>query len=226
MNRIQLVTVVFACLFMASQVQAQEPKSTDNIDRFSYSYGILLGDNLKRMGLKMDNMSIADLVKGMEASLSGQNILIDAQTAQSEVNNKLQSMQQAMANVQLEKNKAYFAENMKKEGMQVTETGIQYEVLVKGEGTVKPTAENKVKTHYHGTLIDGTVFDSSVERGQPIDFPVTGVIQGWQEVLKMMVVGDKWRVHIPSHLAYGNRPTGKIPANSILIFEMELLEIN
>ena len=214
------------CFLMVSQVKAQEPTKTANIDRFSYSYGILLGDNLKRMGLKMDNMSVADLVKGIEASLSGQNILIDAQTAQSEVNNKLQSMQQEMANVQLEKHKVYFAENMKKKGMQVTESGIQYEVLVKGEGTVKPTADNKVKTHYHGTLIDGTVFDSSVDRGQPIDFPVTGVIQGWQEVLKMMVVGDKWRVHIPSHLAYGNRPTGKIPANSILIFEMELLEIN
>ncbi|MFT4536665.1 MAG: FKBP-type peptidyl-prolyl cis-trans isomerase FklB, partial [Saprospiraceae bacterium] len=119
----------------------------------------------------------------------------------------------------------YLAINKKKLGVMVTETGLQYEILSEGTG-VKPTKKDKVRVHYHGTNIDGTVFDSSVERGEPISFAVTGVIRGWTEALQMMKVGGKWRLTIPSELAYGGRAMGaKIAAHSVLVFEVELLGI-
>lgn len=207
-----------------TDAQAADQKTTT--DRFAYSYGVLLGDNLKSFGLESEDIDLKELIKGIEAVLNEKNQQIDSKTAQQEVNNKIQQLQKKLAAKKLKENEVFLAENAKKDGIKTTESGIQYEILKSGSGTVSPTANNKVKTHYHGTLIDGKVFDSSVDRGQPIDFPVTGVIQGWQEILKMMKVGDKWRVYIPPHLAYGSRPQGKIPANSILIFEMELLEIN
>ncbi|MFM2586892.1 FKBP-type peptidyl-prolyl cis-trans isomerase [Vibrio sp. TBV020] len=120
---------------------------------------------------------------------------------------------------------AFLLENGKKEGIVTTESGLQYEVLHKGEGEQKPTASSKVKVHYHGTLIDGTVFDSSVDRGEPISFKLNQVIKGWQEGLTYMSVGDKFRLYIPSPLAYGKNGTGPIPPASALIFEVELLEI-
>lgn len=120
---------------------------------------------------------------------------------------------------------AFLLENAKKEGVVTTESGLQYEVLQKGEGEEKPTASSKVKVHYHGTLIDGTVFDSSVERGEPISFKLGQVIKGWQEGLTYMSVGDKFRLYIPSPLAYGKSGSGPIPPASALIFEVELLEI-
>ncbi|KOO15822.1 peptidylprolyl isomerase [Vibrio xuii] len=119
----------------------------------------------------------------------------------------------------------FLLENGKKEGVITTESGLQYEVLHKGEGEEKPTASSKVKVHYHGTLIDGTVFDSSVDRGQPISFKLNQVIKGWQEGLTYMSVGDKFRLYIPSPLAYGKNGSGPIPPASALIFDVELLEI-
>ena len=117
------------------------------------------------------------------------------------------------------------AENKRKEGVVETSSGLQYEVIKSGTGP-KPSASDKVKTHYHGMLIDGTVFDSSVDRGEPISFQVGGVIKGWQEALQLMSVGDKWRLVIPSELAYGARGAGaKIPPHSTLVFEVELLGI-
>jgi peptidylprolyl isomerase len=119
----------------------------------------------------------------------------------------------------------FLLENGKKEGVITTESGLQYEVLHKGEGEEKPTASSKVKVHYHGTLIDGTVFDSSVDRGQPISFKLNQVIKGWQEGLTYMSVGDKFRLYIPSPLAYGKNGSGPIPPASALIFDVELMEI-
>ena len=119
----------------------------------------------------------------------------------------------------------FLLENGKKEGVITTESGLQYEVLHKGEGEEKPTTSSKVKVHYHGTLIDGTVFDSSVDRGQPISFKLNQVIKGWQEGLTYMSVGDKFRLYIPSPLAYGKNGSGPIPPASALIFDVELLEI-
>ncbi|MFQ5448203.1 MAG: FKBP-type peptidyl-prolyl cis-trans isomerase, partial [Saprospiraceae bacterium] len=125
----------------------------------------------------------------------------------------------------LEEGRAFLEANKKREGVHVTESGLQYEILKEGSGPT-PKAEDKVRVHYHGTLIDGTVFDSSVERGEPITFPVTGVIKGWVEALQMMQAGAKWKLFIPSNLAYGERGAGaQIGPNAVLIFEVELLGI-
>lgn len=126
----------------------------------------------------------------------------------------------------IQKGEVFLAENATKEGVKSTESGMQYIVLEKGEGTVHPTAKSNVKVHYHGTLIDGTVFDSSVDRGEPISFGLNQVIPGWTEGVQLMVEGDKFRFYIPSKLAYGNRNAGKITAGSLLIFEVELLKVN
>ncbi len=120
----------------------------------------------------------------------------------------------------------FLAENAQKEGVLSTASGLQYKVLTKGQGQVKPTPKSKVQVHYHGTLIDGSVFDSSVERGKPITFTLNRVIAGWQEGLQLMVEGDKLRFYIPSELAYGKRSVGKIPGGSLLIFDVELMAIN
>lgn len=120
----------------------------------------------------------------------------------------------------------FLTSNKLLEGVQLTASGLQYLVINKGTGVVHPQASDRVKVHYHGTLIDGAVFDSSVERGQPIDFGLNQVISGWTEGLQLMVVGDKMRFFIPSHLAYGNRGAGRIEPGSTLIFDVELLGIN
>lgn len=120
---------------------------------------------------------------------------------------------------------AFLASNSSEVGVVVTPSGLQYKVLNQGEGQIKPSASSTVKVHYHGTLLDGTVFDSSVDRGQPISFALKQVISGWTEGLQLMVVGDKYRFYIPANLAYGNRATGKIAAGSLLIFDVELLAI-
>ena len=120
---------------------------------------------------------------------------------------------------------AFLNDNKARPGVVVTESGLQYEVLRTGKG-VKPTRDQTVEVHYHGTLTDGTVFDSSVERGETISFPVTGVIPGWVEALQLMTVGSKWRLVIPSDLAYGDRGHGPIPAGATLIFQVELIGID
>ena len=120
----------------------------------------------------------------------------------------------------------FLAKNMTEEGVITTESGLQYKVLSSGTSEVRPRANDRVKVHYHGTLTDGTVFDSSVARGQPIDFGLNQVIKGWTEGLQLMAVGEKTRLFIPSELGYGNRATGSIPAGSVLIFDVELLGIN
>ena len=119
----------------------------------------------------------------------------------------------------------FMLENQDKEGVISLPSGLQYMVLVKGDGP-KPTINDKVTTHYHGTLIDGTVFDSSYDRGQPATFPLNGVIKGWQEGIPLMPLGSKYRLFIPQNLAYGMRAMGKIPAGATLIFDVELLDIN
>lgn len=120
----------------------------------------------------------------------------------------------------------FLIQNKSKEGVITTASGLQYQVLTQGDGTVHPKASDTVTVHYHGTLIDGTVFDSSVDRGEPIAFPLNRVIKGWTEGVQLMLVGDKYRFFIPSELAYGNRTTGKIGGGSVLIFDVELLKIN
>uniref|UniRef100_UPI003561F855 FKBP-type peptidyl-prolyl cis-trans isomerase n=2 Tax=Pseudomonas TaxID=286 RepID=UPI003561F855 len=119
---------------------------------------------------------------------------------------------------------AFLAENAKRDGITVLASGLQYEVLNTGTGAM-PTHEDTIRAHYHGTLIDGTVFDSSYDRGQPAEFPVGGVIAGWTEALQLMNAGSKWRLYVPSELAYGEQGVGSIPPHSVLVFDVELLDV-
>lgn len=136
----------------------------------------------------------------------------------------LQAQTSKRAEKNIEQGRAFLYKNADREGVITLPSGMQYEVLVQGEGD-RPSSREKVTTHYHGTLINGKVFDSSVERGLPATFPVNGVIKGWQEALPMMPVGSKWKLYIPHDLAYGLRNMPNIPAGSVLIFEVELIAI-
>ncbi|KXJ52512.1 FKBP-type peptidyl-prolyl cis-trans isomerase [Neptuniibacter pectenicola] len=138
--------------------------------------------------------------------------------------NRQASKQQALENIA--EGEAFLAKNRTKEGVIQTDSGLQYEVLTVGTGDAHPGARAKVKVHYHGTLLDGTVFDSSVDRGEPIEFGLDQVIKGWTEGLQLMVVGEKTRFYIPSHLAYGDGSAGIITPGSTLIFDVELLDFN
>jgi FKBP-type peptidyl-prolyl cis-trans isomerase FklB len=147
------------------------------------------------------------------------------QVAFSEISQRLQKAQEEAAEAASAEGNAFLAENAKREGVVTTESGLQYEIINEGSGE-KPSYDSNVRTHYHGTFIDGKVFDSSVTRGQPAEFPVSGVIAGWTEALQLMPVGAKYKLYVPHHLAYGERGAGAaIPPYSTLVFEVELLDI-
>lgn len=166
-------------------------------------------------------------IAGVRAQLGGETSAVsqeDAQRALTALNEAQQAKQALLASSTAKEGAKFLADNATKEGVVTTASGLQYLVLTQGDGP-KPTATQTVKTHYEGTLINGEVFDSSVERGQPATFPLNRVISGWTEALQLMNVGSKYRLFIPPELAYGNQATGSIPAQSTLIFEVELLEI-
>ena len=221
--KLKFFLLATAFLFATGWVHAQDDAQKDK-EQFSYSYGVLVAKGLKQQGLKVEDIDVEQLVAGIQDMLSENPPKIQEIDAQQIVQRQIQMVQQAKAQEAKAAEDAFFAENIKKKGMMQTESGVQYEILNEGSGAI-PSKANKVKAHYHGTLLDGTVFDSSVDRGQPLSISVGGVIQGWQDVLTLMPVGSKWRVYIPSALGYGPRATGKIPANSTLIFEIELLDI-
>jgi FKBP-type peptidyl-prolyl cis-trans isomerase FklB len=193
--------------------------------KVSYGIGHNMGSSLARdPALTIDQ---AALMAGITDGLAKTKPRVpeaEIEAAFTALRQKITAAQAAAGEKQLAAGKEYLAKNKAKPGVKVTSSGLQYEVLKSGTGP-KPKATDTVKVHYHGTLIDGTVFDSSVQRNEPIEFPVTGVIPGWVEALQMMSVGDKWRLTIPSDLAYGPRGKGDIPPNAVLIFEVELLAI-
>ena len=200
-------------------------------DSVSYSAGVSVANNLKA---QTEDFNIEVLLKGMSDVLTeGKELAISeeqcTQIIQAYAMKKQQEMAaegQKEASENLEKGQAFLEENATKEGITTTESGLQYEVLKEGEGAA-PTAEDEVTVHYHGTTIDGTVFDSSVERGEPATFPLNGVIRGWTEGLQLMKTGAKYKFYIPSDLAYGaQRRSEEIGPNETLIFEVELLSIS
>ncbi|MFZ4543892.1 MAG: FKBP-type peptidyl-prolyl cis-trans isomerase [Saprospiraceae bacterium] len=211
---------LFAVLFLAASVSLN---AQNKIDSAAYSIGVLIAQSLKSGGI--ESVNSLELAKGLEDALKG-TPKIDMQKAQ-EFYTKYsadQSKKKYAGNV--EKGKKFLDENKKRSGIVVLPSGMQYEILKAGTGP-KPGPTDKVKTHYHGTLIDGTVFDSSVQRGEPIEFPVNGVIKGWTEALQLMPTGSKWKLYIPSDLAYGERGAGgSIGPFETLIFEVELLAVN
>lgn len=192
----------------------------------SYGIGRQIGDQVASNpfeGLDADAVAqgVIDALKGNEMAVEVE----DLRAAFGVINERMQAEHEEKAKVAAAAGQEFLAENAKKDGVVVTESGLQYEVLTEGTGE-KPTAASTVKTHYHGTLIDGTVFDSSYDRGQPAEFPVGGVIKGWTEALQLMSVGSKYRLTIPYELAYGEQGAGgAIGPYQTLVFDVELLEI-
>ncbi len=205
---------------------AQEAKPETLEDRVSYAYGVVVARDLKERNIPID---LQRFMAGFEAVMQEQSLLLsDEEIGRTFDENQLR-MDEMNASGEEKKNllagKAFLEDNAGKEGISVTPRGLQYKVLEEGEGP-RPDIGDTVKVHYHGTLIDGTVFDSSVERGQPVSFPLMRVIPGWTEGLQLMTVGSKYRFYIPYYLAYGRSAVGdEIKPYSALIFEVELLEI-
>lgn len=194
--------------------------------RVSYGVGRQLGDQLRNNPFK--DFDIAAVQAGVADALSAAPSQVSDELlneAFSVISQKMQELEQAAAKEFAAEGESFLLENAKRDEVSITESGLQYEILVTGEGE-KPTAASTVRTHYHGSFINGDVFDSSVDRGQPAEFPVGGVIAGWTEALQMMNEGSKWRLYIPYNLAYGERGSqGAIPPYSALVFDVELLAI-
>ncbi|WP_207431060.1 FKBP-type peptidyl-prolyl cis-trans isomerase [Sabulibacter ruber] len=202
----------------------------DLSQKISYIIGRDMAANFKKQGIDIEPEA---LLHGLTEALNGSPSKLDqneVQQAMMQLQMQMQAKQQASAGAAGEQNKiageAFLEANKTKEGVQTLPSGLQYQVLESGSGKT-PSKTSHVTTHYHGTLIDGTVFDSSYERGEPATFPVNGVIAGWTEALQLMKEGDKWRLFIPSNLAYGARGAGAdIGPNATLIFDVELLSVN
>ncbi|MBV4493050.1 FKBP-type peptidyl-prolyl cis-trans isomerase [Pseudomonas sp. BCRC 81390] len=198
--------------------------STDET-RVSYGIGRQLGGQLR------DNpppgVSLEAILAGLTDAFNGADSRVseaDLSASFKVIREVMQAEAAAKAEAAAAAGKEFLAENAKREGITTLASGLQFEVLTAGEGA-KPTRESNVRTHYHGTLIDGTVFDSSYDRGQPAEFPVGGVIAGWTEALQLMNAGSKWRLYVPSELAYGAQGVGSIPPHSVLVFDVELLDV-
>ena len=199
-------------------------KLKNEIDSVSYSLGVNIGENIKA---QFPNLDLKNFEVGIEDVLNDKKQpKVEGADAQKIIQDYFTKVQAKANEEKIEAGKKFLEENSKRDEVITLESGLQYEVLKAGKGA-KPTPNDQVTTHYHGTLIDGTVFDSSVERGEPATFPVSGVIKGWTEALQLMSVGDKWRLYVPSDLAYGERGAGaQIGPHTTLIFDVELLKIN
>lgn len=214
---------------MVATVSAQEkPDLKDTKQRASYSIGADIGNNFKRQGIEIEPKALA---AGLADAYAGKLALTEAEikdtlnTFRQEMMTKMEAKNKVDAEKNVKEGEAFLAANAKKPGVKVLPSGLQYKVIKSGTGK-SPKATDTVKVNYHGTLIDGTVFDSSVDRGEPATFPVNQVIPGWTEALQLMKEGDKWQLVIPAKLGYGERAAGpKIGPNSTLIFDVELLSI-
>lgn len=232
--------VGIAMLSMAMAAQAQTPKKPGKQvpvkpkpsvapflknanDSVSYAIGMSLATFYKEQGIDRVNSNCVSAA--LDDALKGRPTLLSEEQMNMSISNYLQQLKKEKAAAARSAGEKFLAANKTKPGVVTLPSGLQYEIVKAGDGP-KPTLTDKVKCHYHGTLIDGTVFDSSVDRGQPIDFPVNGVIKGWVEALQLMPVGSKWKLFIPADLAYGDNQAGaKIAPGSTLVFDVELLEI-
>lgn len=193
------------------------------MEKVSYALGLSIGNSLISNGVEVLNLDT--FAKGVKDIIENKEVEMSPEEAQAVITEFFQQIQANAGAAAEQEGQAFLAENAKREGIVALPSGLQYEILTKGDGKL-PTANDTVKVHYHGTLIDGQVFDSSVRRGEPAQFGVTQVISGWVEALQLMPVGSKWKLYIPSQLAYGSQGAGQmIGPNSTLIFEVELLEI-
>ncbi len=226
--------VLSISLFVSFHSFAQKGKSKKNnkggivlttkLDSVSYALGMNIAQNLKGEGLDSLNSSL--LAQALDAYMKGDSMKLKPMDAGQLVNKHLSELKDKKAQAVKGDGEKFLEENKKREGVVTLPSGLQYEILKAGTGE-KPLANDKVTTHYHGTFIDGKVFDSSVERGQPAQFPVNRVIPGWTEALQLMPVGSKWKLWIPYNLGYGEKGyPPKIPAYSALVFEVELISID
>ena len=193
------------------------------MDKISYALGLSIGNNFQNSGI--NNLQVEDFVKGLKDVLGGAEPEISYDEAKQVINDYFMNLQKERLELNKKAGEEFLNINKGKAGVVTLPSGLQYQVLKQGEGA-KPAASDKVKCHYHGTLINGPVFDSSVQRGEPAVFGVSQVIPGWVEALQLMPVGSKWRLFIPSDLAYGEHGAGDaIEPNSALVFDVELLDI-
>jgi FKBP-type peptidyl-prolyl cis-trans isomerase FklB len=193
------------------------------VEKFSYAIGLSLASNMLQSGIK--TMEYEPLFSAIKDVFEGRVPKISAEEANSIITDHFHLQQANLAVINQKDGDDFLAKNREEEGIVTLQSGLQYKIITIGTGN-KPKASDKVKCHYQGTLIDGTIFDSSLKRGQPATFPVNGVIKGWTEALQLMAVGSKWRLYIPPHLAYGEHGAGgSIGPKATLIFDVELIEI-
>jgi FKBP-type peptidyl-prolyl cis-trans isomerase FklB len=247
-TRIYIVTAALVCLAGTSAQAAQEAAKKDattpvvnsqaknphaaalktDMDKVSYIIGTQIARNFKAQDIEVNldalMWGLQDGIGGKELALSQAEIQKVYSAFQQRMMAKLMAKRTKEAAENLAKGKTFLEQNKKKEGVKVLPSGLQYKVLKEGTGKT-PTLNDRVKAHYRGTLIDGTEFDSSYKRNQPAEFAVKGVIKGWTEALQLMKEGAKWELYIPPNLAYGERGRPGIPPNSVLIFQVELLQI-
>ena len=224
MKKIVLIFGVSALIFSCNNVDTSNSELSTQMDSLSYSLGVSVANNLKSSGF--ETIESSAISAAFNDVFSEKDVKISEEDANALIQDYFMELSQKKSQEATNKGQVFLDENAAKEGVVTTASGLQYQVLTEGQGA-KPAASDEVTVHYHGTLIDGTVFDSSVDRGQPATFPVGGVIQGWVEALQLMNVGSKYKLFIPSNLAYGERGAGgSIGPNETLIFEVELLSIN
>ncbi len=244
-----IIAVMLSTSLMAAEPQETAPKEKEDaaktddagkpadVSKIFYILGRQIGTSLKKLDTDLQNAEMGSIdmdafIKGLKSCFSEEEPLIsdkDSQKIRQEFFQKLREKQTALRDKQakdnLKKAEEFMAENKDKEGIVTTESGLQYQVIKEGEGN-KPNPTDKVTVHYRGTLLDGTEFDSSHKRGKPATFPVNGVIKGWQEALVLMTPGSKYKLFIPPEIGYGERGSGqRIPPNSVLIFDIELLKV-
>lgn len=221
MKKTFMICLMAAFIGISTNLKAQETMTQE--EKISYALGANIGESFNQQGI---DVIMDKFIQGFQEGEAGQNKFSNAQMEQifNEFQQMMQKKQMIMVEEEKAKGAAFLAENKENEGVIETASGMQYKVITMGTGE-KPGPTDKVTVHYHGTMIDGTVFDSSVERGEPITLGLNQVIAGWTEGLQLMPVGSKFIFYIPSNLAYGDRAAGKIKPGSTLIFEVELLDI-
>ena len=217
--------LILSCILIFSSCSNNKTPEND-LEAVSYSLGVTFGSTVKTQGL--DDIDINSLTNGFNDILSENDLLISEDSSLKVIQNYFEQLSKEKSIISAKEEKNYLEENAQKDGVFTTESGLQYEIILSSNNENKPQETDTVTVHYHGTLLDGTVFDSSIERGETISFPLNMVIPGWTEALQLMNVGDKWKLTIPSKLAYGERgePRAGIGPNSTLIFEVELIKIN
>lgn len=215
-----------AAVMMIGTTWAADLDSDEQAASYGIGYGFASNLLQQTQGLDLD---IEALLAGVQAGFEGS----ESEVSNERINAAIEALQEKQMAAQQDLQQrsraegiAFLADNAERDGVMVTESGLQYEVMSSTDDGASPTAEDTVRVHYHGTLINGNVFDSSVDRGEPIEFPLSGVIAGWTEGVQLMSEGDKYKFYIPANLAYGdNSPSPAIPAGSVLVFEVELLEV-